>query len=263
MGASTRCRRVGAEGDVAGDHLVEDHRGRVEIGPAVQRLGARLLGRHVLRRAADEALDRQHRRAIVRLAERRLGDPEVAHLDEVLLVPALDQHDVAGLEIAMDDPLGVRLFEGGEHLRQDSHHPRQRQGEVVADHLRQIPPGEQLHGDVEGPVAILPRIDDLDRVRVVQQRRALGFALEPADQLLVAHEVRVQHLDGHLLAERELLGLVDVAHRAAADEPVDPEVPRDDPPRQRVGPPWCGVLILLRAHGRRDDRAMIPQLPGL
>ena len=59
---------------------------------------------------------------------------------------------------------------------------QQRQREVVADHLRQIAPGQQLHRDVERAVVVFARVDDLDRIRVVEQRRALRLALEAGDQ---------------------------------------------------------------------------------
>ncbi len=53
---------------------------------------------------------RLHARLELRL--RQLGDAEVEHLDEALVVAAaLDQDDVVGLEIAVDDAGGVRSAE--------------------------------------------------------------------------------------------------------------------------------------------------------
>ena len=74
-----------------------------------------LLGRHVLERAEDRALRRQ-RRLIVgsvgRLAprrRRRLARLRQAEVEQ--LRARLRQHDVAGLQIAVDDAAAVRLVE--------------------------------------------------------------------------------------------------------------------------------------------------------
>ena len=184
-----------------------------------------------------------------------LGDAEVAHLHEVGLAAPLDEHDVARLEVAVDDALGVGLVERGHDLRHDSHDARERQREVVAKDLREIAAREQLHGDVERAVGVLARVDDLDRVRVVQFRGALRLALEAPHELLVVHEVGVQHLHGDGLAERELLALVHVAHRPLADQLLDAEVARDDATGERVQAFEGRVLFLRRAHGprRRHD----------
>ena len=53
---------------------------------------------------------------------------------------------------------------------------------------------------------------------------ALRLALEPAPLLGVAEHLRRQHLQRHVPAERDLLGLVDDAHAAAADLADDPVV---------------------------------------
>jgi hypothetical protein len=195
-------RRVGVERDVARHQLVKDHRRRIQVGAAVQPLGARLLRRHVLGRAAHQALHGQHRRSIVLfLGQRCLRDAEVAHLDEVFFAAALDEHDVARLEIAVDDPLRVRLVQRVQDLRHDPCHAPQRQRKIVADHLREVAPREQLHRDVQRAVLVFTRVDDLDGVRVVEQRRALRLALEAAHQPVVLQQVVVEDLDRHRFAQ--------------------------------------------------------------
>ena len=48
-----------------------------------------------------------------------LGDAEVEHLDEVLVVAALDQLDVVGLQVAVDDADLVRGAERAAQLLGD------------------------------------------------------------------------------------------------------------------------------------------------
>ena len=58
----------------------------------------------------------------------------------------------------------------------------------------------------------------------LEARRGPGLALEAVPVLGVAEHLWGQQLQGYLAAERDLLGLVDDAHPAAADLPDDPEV---------------------------------------
>ena len=90
------------KGSLAGEHLVEDHAQGVEVAPGVYGFAQRLLGRHVARRAQNEA----------RLGDRGVGGgaryPEVRDLH----VARRGQEDVVGFYVAVDHPAPVRFFEG-------------------------------------------------------------------------------------------------------------------------------------------------------
>src|SRR5206468_7864013 len=77
-----------------------------------------LLRAHVRRRADDEAGAR-----LVRLTAvaGELGDAEVEQLDEVLVAAARAQVQVLGLQVAMDDALGVRRRQRRAALLHDVH----------------------------------------------------------------------------------------------------------------------------------------------
>jgi hypothetical protein len=60
------------------------------------------------------------------LAE-HLGDAEVEDLDVLRVVAALDQHDVAGLHVAVDDALVVGGLQRVAHLQRDVADPLPRQ----------------------------------------------------------------------------------------------------------------------------------------
>ena len=122
----------------AGERVIEHRAEREHVGALVDRLAARLLGRHVRGRAHDRAGDGQRRRSLHRRARRRLASTASASaarlcgaralsvgveilreapVDHDRLAEVAEQH-VAGLEIAMDDPLAVRVRDrvarGGE-----------------------------------------------------------------------------------------------------------------------------------------------------
>ena len=82
---------------------------------------------------------------------------------------------------------------------------------------------------------VVAEVDDLQDVRVRQHRGALGLAVEALGQRRVAGHGAVQHLERHLLAEVGLLGQVDAAHGAGAEQPLDAELLRQQATDQRIG----------------------------
>ena len=105
---------LGVERHVAGQHLVQDAAGGVDVDAMVGLVALGLLGRHVLGRAEDHPGARQPRAALVE--RRHLGDAEVEHLDEVGPPLARDQVDVLRLHVAVDDALIVRGAERAADL---------------------------------------------------------------------------------------------------------------------------------------------------
>jgi len=128
----------------ARQHLEQHDAKRPDVRALVDRPPLRLLGTHVRRRAEDPARHRPsvgqgRRRSQVRLKPdatyvvtcaavasgfsrtHGLGQPEVEHLHRAVSADL----DIRGLQIAMNDPLLVRRFEGVRDLFCD----RQRLGE--------------------------------------------------------------------------------------------------------------------------------------
>ena len=97
---------VAGEGHAAGEQLVHHDAERVHVAAVIDvALALALLGAHVRRRADDEAGARLVRRGAAIAGQ--LGDAEVENLGEVLVVAARDEKNILGLEIAVDDALGV------------------------------------------------------------------------------------------------------------------------------------------------------------
>jgi hypothetical protein len=98
---------------VPGRHLVEHDAEREEVGAGIGREHAQLLGRHV-----GEGADRQtllgerglgmEAHGVGGLVLAELGETEVENLHPAVAV----DHDVAGFQVAVLDPLGVRGGQG-------------------------------------------------------------------------------------------------------------------------------------------------------
>jgi hypothetical protein len=154
--------------------------------------------------------ERDARRRRERRRERVLGDAEV----EELHAAALLDEDVLRLEIAVDEPAGVR---GGERLeervdeRQALPPGRVGMGEVIAEALAL----EELHREEEGAGGLVdPGVQDVDDARMADLRRRTRLPPEPRDHGLVEREVRVQELQRDRLPADEVPRTIDGAHPA-------------------------------------------------
>jgi hypothetical protein len=78
--------------------------------------------------------------------------------------------------------------------------------------------------------------ENRDDVGMVELCGGMSLVFEPLQLLRVHHGSEWQHLERDAAAERDLLGLVDDAHAAAADLADDAEVAEDS----------CGGLVRLR-----------------
>ena len=142
----------------------------------------------------------------------RLGKAEVEDLHGAVA----GNHDVLGLEVAVDEARGVGR---GEPFRD------------LADQLERLPDREEAaRGDLSERLAVdelhgekrlaggLPDLEDRDDVPVVQRRRRARLADEPAKVLGVREEVGPEDLHGDLAAEPLVARPVDLAHASGAEE---------------------------------------------
>ncbi len=216
VGEQDRQRLAGAERHASRQQLVRDHARGVEVGPRPDLARHRLLGRHV-GGSADRHAGRGPERARALLGQ-RLGDPEVGDLDP----PVGGDHQVLGLEVAVDDARGVRVRQPGEHVLQ---HAADLRGLQPADPRAQRAARDVLHRDVLD-AAVLEVVEDGDDARVVERARDARLAQEAADHLRVLALQRAELLQGDEAVEVELPGEVDARHPAAPDlaedlEPTD------------------------------------------
>ena len=193
---------VHAEEALVGRQLPEHDAEREDVGGAIDLGPAHLLGRHI----GELALERA--RARRRQAIGDLGDAEVDDLGVALV----RQEEVVRRDVAVDEAeelpvLAAQLVGrveavgrvGADARREVGHDPH-----VplfgAPHHLAQRLAVEVLHGDPVG-VVVLPEVEHLRDVGVVDPRGDPRLVEEHIDELVIFDEVRVDALDRHPLLE--------------------------------------------------------------
>jgi hypothetical protein len=176
------------------------------------------------------------------LAE-HLGQPPVHHLH---LAEATD-HDVGGLEVAVDHPVRVGVRHRLARLLKHRHEPPPvvaGVGAVLEEVVERLPLDE-LHGHEQASVGEGAEVVDGGDRGVLELGRDAGLVGEPPGGRGRRAELVLEDLDGHLAAEDGVSGTVDDAHPAAGDlgEELVPAAGR----RQRVR---AGGTCRVRRGGR-------------
>jgi hypothetical protein len=153
---------------------------------------------------------------------REAREPEVEHLHE----PALSQHHVAGLDVAVHDPVLVRLGERLRDLRGDRER-RLRLERSLAKAIGERTPAHVLHRDVGLARAVragLADVVDHGDVRVRQVRGDARLAQQPRFGLGVAGGTRRETLERHEPVQPRVLRQPDLSHRTRAQALLEPVV---------------------------------------
>ncbi len=224
--------RAPLEGQPAGEHLEEHDPDAVEIGRRADRGGHGLLGRHVRRRA-------DHRR-IARLPRERVAhEPEVEDDDP----PRVRDHDVRGLEIAVDLAGAVQHLEALGELEQRG----AQVGVVGLPVIDEVDALDQLHG--EEPVAVdVVQLVEPHQVAVLEIGGGAELGLEPVER------ARVDEPQGLERDQRVALAierLVHDAHPALTEHTLQLEAWR--PVERDVGGRRAGRWLRRPGRGHRDQ----------
>ncbi len=216
-------RRVGVglaeKRDAAGEALVEHETERVEVGTTVELLAADLLGRQVLGRAHHDVVARE----VCLGGLQTLGDTEVGQQH-----PAVGgHHDVAGLDVAVDEARFMGVVERGGDARADVAGEFGAQPLLGVEYLAQALAFDQLHHDRLAPV-LFEHVVDGDDVRVVEAGRRDRFATEPFGDDGIGGERRLEPLDRHLAIECEVDRQPDLGHAALREHALQLVPLRDD-----------------------------------
>ncbi len=255
-GSSSKRRKVmsiapsPANGGLAGRRVIERCAQRVEVRTRGRLAAAGLLGRDVVGRAEQRAGRGQLDVAAVEGARQA----EVGQVRDALLV----EQDVLRLDVAVDDPRGVR---GGQRARDpdaDQRHPLRRQRALLGDDGLQRRPVDEIHHDVGPALVVLADVVDGHDVGVHDLGRRQRLAPEALveDAALVAPPL--EQLDRDLALEHGVQRHEDRRHPAVAGDPVEPVAPAEQPlrphrpslfPKRKRRPAGAGRLV---RHSSRE-----------
>jgi hypothetical protein len=207
--------RLGFEWVMARGELVKHDAQGEHVRGAVRRAAVGLLGRHV-GGGPHQRAGRTVRTAGVGVGERRqaAGQAEV----EDLHVAVGTDHDVFGLDVAVDDPRGVGGGQRPGHLGNQPRYLLHRG--AAGDQRLEGRSLDEFHDEEGMPFVLAQRVDGAD-VRVVQRRGRPRFAQEAVEPFRVAGVLGGQELQGDVAPQARLPRLEDDPHAAAPELPLD------------------------------------------
>ena len=134
-----------------------------------------------------------------------------------LACPLARQQYVARLNVAVDDSLGVSVFEGFGDLAGDAKDVARRHAALLLHDLAQTPSFDVLHDEVV-LISLLHGVVDADDRRMVEARGELSLSHEASERVGLREVARVQHLESHRAVEERQVRAVDESHPAFGDE---------------------------------------------
>ncbi len=166
---------------------------------------AGLFGRHVRRRSHQTSGLCQFT-----IGPDSLGQAEVGHMRLVVLV----QEDVGRLQVAVQYPALMGVMERGGGDRDDPGRGAGVSGEF-GEPLVEACTSDQLHAEIRQPLDLADLVDR-DDLGMIQLRNRLRLVLEPQQLGFGGKSARLDDLERNFPVKRNLAGLVDNAHAAAA-----------------------------------------------
>ncbi len=136
---------------------------------------------------------------------------EVGHLH----LARLGDHDVLGLDVAVDDLLIGGLCQGRGSLAQHEQGQFQIERAIASQVLLQIHALDVLLRDEVYPVDA-GHVVDLNDVGMDQRGRRLGLTTKSLHARWIRRQFTLENLQRHLASQRELLGQIDLGHGATA-----------------------------------------------
>ena len=209
--------RVPPKRRLSDETLVEHAAQGVHVRSPVDLVAGDLLG--------CDVVDGAHQVAVFgdsRLLGDAFREAEVGQVDVVGAVgssAAVEQH-VGGLHVAMHEAARVSRIEGARHLGEEAGRIR-RVETTVSEAFLEVTPLHVAHSDEEDVLG-RPSLIDRDDVRMIDRRGELRFAQEAVPERLVLGESGSQQLERNPPLEPQILGQVDDAHAAQAEQRHDP-----------------------------------------
>src|SRR5262249_1498978 len=213
-----RGNTVTGERFLSGEHFIKHDGEGKQVGAAIHDGPADLFRGHIARRAHHGA----------GVGELRGGDAGDAKIRDLHLAFGVD-HDVARLDVAMDDALRVRVIERQARLGGDGCQVFRVPDGAGIEHLFERLAFDELHRDV-GQTALFGDVVDGDDTRVGEDARRLRLAKEAAAKLFAllgqGQVAEADGFDGDEAADGGVLGFIHNTHGPAAELGED-SVPTD------------------------------------
>jgi hypothetical protein len=205
-------RGVPTEWPHAGEQLVQEDAEREHVAPRVHRGAACLLRRHVRHGPEQDTWRRgEHRALAAPVGRHALGQAEVDDLDAAL---PREQH-VGGLEIPVDDAVGMRVGEGIADLHGQPEGTLEGNGAPI-DQRGQRRARHEFHGD-EVDVRVVADVVDDGNAGVLERGRRTGLAPEAVPGVRIGRQGVVEHLERHGPIQAGVRGTVDHTHASPAE----------------------------------------------
>jgi hypothetical protein len=205
---------------LAGEELVHHEAERVKVALHRSGLASQLLRSHVRGRSGDLRF---------LIFGRRECQAEVRDTR----VSARVEHHVRRFEIAMHDPFRMRSHQPRRNSSGDVDGLVMRQAADAAEQTAEVFAVDVLHGH---EVRALPFHDVVDAadVRVRDLAAEADLVVQTAEERRVARQSRGQELQRHLLIELRVIGAIDLAHPARAENRRDPIASGNDRPGREL-----------------------------
>ena len=189
--------------------MIEDDAETVQVARLVHLEALRLLGREIVH-AAHHHTGLRHGHRLRRHGAR---DPKVGEFHDV--------EDVRRLDVAVQQPLTMRVRETAADLRGEVDRDGFGDRTVFFDHLRERRPVDELHHD-KVLLAFAPHIVDVHDVRMRELRRVLRFRIEPLHEIAVGRKRFAQHFYGDAPAQHGIDARIHHGHAALPDAAFQP-----------------------------------------
>src|SRR5262245_31864905 len=137
----------------------------------------------------------------------------------------------------MHDPCAMRLREAARHLIGDPHRLRGVEAALAVKAHLEVLADEELGHHEETELRVVAGVDDLHDVIALRGGGGLRFAAEARGELGVLVVLHVEELDRDARSEEQIRPLVDDAHRARAEAPLQTEPAGDNRVLQTIALP--------------------------
>ena len=137
------------------------------------------------------------------------GDTEVGDFD----APCFGDQNIMGLDIAVDDAVGMGIFQSFANIEGNLYRRVDRQMAVLLYIIYQRFAAHEFHDDVMD-VTVAAYIVNTHNIWMGQLPCRLGFMAEPHDKIIVFCKAAVQNFDCHNPVKKDIFGFVHISHTA-------------------------------------------------